>query len=160
MIFRDPEIKRRVFNWSLTLIVSLIGLCELGGINNKFLALWIVLITTALFLWLAVNALKANLILKFEDGLSRNYLLVGHDLDDKTEMLFFGFRHLDIGQVLFLIVCWAIRKANPKVSLNEIRLSTVIPNADIHVGEVASLRRRITSSQSNADHNIGNCVQE
>lgn len=117
------------------------------NIWNELPFLAVILVSALSVFWLAVGALKAHLILKFEDGLSRNYLLLGHGLEDKKEILFFEFRHLDAGQIFFLMVCWIIRKANPKTSVHDLRFPAVISNTNIHVSQITSSRGRAVSSQ-------------
>jgi len=135
---------------------NLQGFLLLLSIWNKLLFLAVVMASTFLFLWLAVSALKANLVLKFEEGMSRHYLLLGHELDNKEEILHFGFRHLDIGQVLFLIVCWIIRKADPKMSLYNLRFPAVIRDTNVHVGKITSSGGRVAFGQLNVNNEVGN----
>ncbi len=64
----------------------------------------IVIVAACAFLWLTIQALKMKFILEVESGMSRHYVVKHGTPDGKREILFFPFRHLDFGQVLFLVI--------------------------------------------------------
>jgi hypothetical protein len=87
-------------------------------LNHKVFLLSVIFVGALAFLRMVLSLFKMKVISDFENGMSRHYLVKDRPFYSKGEFLFFSFRHLDIGQVSFLFICWIIRKADPNVTLH------------------------------------------
>jgi hypothetical protein len=82
-----------------------------------------------------------KIIIEFEDGMANHYVHHTRALNNEEELLLFAFRHVDIGQVLFLFICWILRKADPEGSLRDVRFPSVVPDQDMNQGNMGRLGR-------------------
>jgi len=94
-------------------------------VTHETLAVGIIGVGLAAFVYLAITAAKRKIVAEFERGMANHYLCQQTSLESKRELLVFTPGQVGSSQVLFLAIVWILGKADPKVSLNEIRFPQV-----------------------------------
>src|SRR5215831_7518639 len=98
---------------------------EFLRVTHETLTVGIIVAGLAALFYLAIQAAKRKLIAEFEKGMSSHYLCQQTSLESKGELVVFTPGEVGSGQLLFLLIVWVLRQADPKVSLDQIHFPAV-----------------------------------
>lgn len=91
----------------------------------KYACLAVVTVLVVLLVRLTIRTLENKIARCFKTGFTNHYALVKRDGDERqSEFLRFTVKHLNLSDVVFLLLCWIIRVVEPNTALFDLRFPT------------------------------------